>query len=128
MGRPKAEIDVKEVERLAGLGLTQEEIALSLGIGESTLRKYKAQDSVYSEAIKRGKANACSEVSNQLFQQCKKGNIAAIIWYEKTRRGMSDKVSVSVTELDNQIERELARIAGGSEAGDAETPQAEAVH
>ncbi len=56
MGRKEIEIDIAEVERLAGLGLTQEEIALSLGIhGErfphdSTRRKDEI--SVLTDAIK----------------------------------------------------------------------------
>jgi hypothetical protein len=127
-GRPKIELDLAEVERLAGLGLTQAEIAFSLGISEDTITRRKGDSADFADAIKRGRTAAHSEVSSQLFQQCKKGNVAAIIWYEKTRRGMSDKVNVSITELDNAIERELALLSGREEAGDAEAASSEAIH
>lgn len=114
--KPKIQIDMAEVERLAGLGLTQEEIACSLGIAASTFYNHKAESGEIGDAIKRGKASAAQEVSNQLFQRCKNGDLGAIIWYEKTRRGLSDKVSVKIEDVDRAIETELARISGGSEA------------
>lgn len=104
MARPKAEIDIAEVERLAGLGLTQEEIAATLGINEKTLRRRKAELSVLSDAIKRGRAAAGVVVANELFTKCKGGDLGAIIWYEKTRRGLSDKLVVDLSKLtDDQL-------------------------
>lgn len=92
MGRPPVEIDIAEVERLAGLGLTQEEIAESLGFSERTLRRRKGVLSVLSDAMKRGRATAAKEVANALFQKAIGGDLGAIVWWEKTRRGLSDKV------------------------------------
>jgi predicted DNA-binding protein (UPF0251 family) len=92
VGRPPVEIDVAEVERLAGLGLTQEEIALSLGISERTLRTRKKDSAVFADAMKKGRTNAAKEVANALYQKAVGGDLGAIIWYEKTRRGLSDKV------------------------------------
>ena len=87
-GVTQAETDLAEVERLAGLGLTQEEIALSLGIAVRTLHGRKAENADFAGAIKKGKAQANGLVSNVLFNLCKSGNVTAIIWYEKTRRGL----------------------------------------
>lgn len=94
MAAPKLEIDIAEVERLAGLGLTQEEIAESLGISERTLRRRKGDMSILSAAIKRGKTAAGREVANALYQKAISGDVGAIVWWEKTRRGMSDKQKI----------------------------------
>ena len=94
MGRKKIEIDIAEVERLAGLGLTQEEIALSLGISIRTLERRKDEMAVLTEAIKRGQTLANTEVANVLFDKAKAGDMTAVIWWEKTRAGRSDKVAV----------------------------------
>jgi hypothetical protein len=92
MGRKKIEIDIKEVERLAGLGLTQEEIALSLGIHVNTLTNRKAENVQFVEAIKRGQTRANTEVANVLYQEAISGNMTAVIWWDKTRAGRSDRV------------------------------------
>lgn len=124
MPRPKVEINLKEVERLSGLGLTQEEISLALGISESTLYNRKRESEVFTDAIKRGKAKASEVVSNKLMGLCKQGNLGAIIWYEKTRRGLSDRLNVSSDDLNQRIEEELARLADLRSIGISQSNQA----
>lgn len=94
MGRPKIEIDILRVEELAAQGLTQVEICLCLGISEKTMERRKAEQTVLAEAIKRGKAKAASEISNVLYRMAQGGDLGAIVWYEKTRRGLSDRAHV----------------------------------
>jgi len=74
--------------------LTQAEICLVIGVSENTLLRRKAELEVLADAIKRGKAKAASEISNVLYQMAKKGDLGAVIWYEKTRRGLSDKQTI----------------------------------
>ena len=92
MARPKLEIDTFRVEELAAQGLSQAEICLVLGISEDTLSRRKMDSADIAEAIKRGKAKAASEISNTLYLMAKGGDLGAIVWYEKTRRGLTDKV------------------------------------
>lgn len=94
MGRKKIAIDLSELERLAGLGLTQDEICAQLGFSVDTLENRVKESSDFSDAIKRGKAQAAETVSNKLMELCRRGNLGAIIWYEKTRRGLSDRFEV----------------------------------
>ncbi len=117
MGRKRISVDLSEVERLAGLGLTQEELCANLGISVDTLENRIKENSDFSDAIKRGKANSAEIVSNKLFELCKKGNLGAIIWYEKTRRGLSDRLNVTSDDLNQRIEAELARLADLRQAG-----------
>lgn len=91
MGRPRLEIDISRVEEYAAQGLSQAEICLCLGISEDTLSRRKADSAAIADAIKTGKAKAASEISNKLYQMAKSGDLGAIIWYEKTRRGLSDR-------------------------------------
>jgi len=114
MPRPKIEIDISRVEELAAQGLTQAEICLCLGIGETTLYERKRESAVFEEAIKRGKAKAASEVANTLYLMAKGGDLGAIVWYEKTRRGLSDKVQQNINvDVSKLSDDELAAIAKG---------------
>lgn len=96
-GRKPLAIDLAEVERLAGLGLSEAAICLSLGISEDTLQRRKTASADFADAIKRGKAAAHAQVAAQLMGKCLEGDLGAIIWYEKTRCGMSDKVTQEIT-------------------------------
>ena len=99
MARPRIELDISRIEELAAQGLSQAEICLVLGISESTLYRRKIDLEVLTEAIKSGRAKAASEISNTLYQMAKGGDLGAIVWYEKTRRGLTDKTSNTNTNI-----------------------------
>lgn len=90
----KKEIDIAEVERLAGLGLSEEQIALSVGVCRDTITRRKREDPAFHAAIKRGKAKTATDIANALYNKAMTGDTTAIIWYEKTRCGFSDKQRV----------------------------------
>lgn len=92
MARTRLVVDVAKVEQLAMEGHTEANIARILGISQDTLTRRKQDSADFAGAIARGRQAAHSEVSNALFRQAKRGNVAAITWYEKTRRGMSDRM------------------------------------
>lgn len=95
MARPRIDIDITKVQELAGRGLTQAEICAVLGISEGTLYARKRDSEVFEDAIKAGKAQAAQEVANALYEKAVVGkDLGAIIWYEKTRRGLSDRQQV----------------------------------
>lgn len=110
--KPKIEIDISRVEELAAQGLSQAEICLVLGISESTLYRRKHDLEELTETIKRGRAKAASEISNKLYMMAKGGDLGAIIWYEKTRRGLSDKMQQSINvDVSKLSDDELSAIA-----------------
>lgn len=51
--KPKIQIDLAEVERLASEGKTQAQIAACLGISETTFYGRKRENADFEEAIKR---------------------------------------------------------------------------
>lgn len=70
-GRPSkyASISLKQVEALAGYGLTDVEIAHVLGIAEDTLYEYRKQHPAFSEALKSGKVKADAKVIQSLYKR-----------------------------------------------------------
>jgi len=86
VGRPRwspPELDM--VERMAGRGLTQRQIALALGICLDTLIKYKKENSEFFDSIQRGKAQGLYQVSNALFAEAVQGSVTAQMFYLKCR-------------------------------------------
>ena len=116
MGRPKFEITpevIKEVEEMAGRGLTVSQIASCLGISPSTFYLKQAEFSEFSETIKKGKAVGVSKVTNALFQNAtvNKDNVA-IIYYlnNRDRENWSNRQEIAaVVEQRNIID--LSRIS-----------------
>ena len=87
----RIKIDLKEVTRLASLGLTQEQIAASLGISARTLESRKAESAEFADAIKAGQAQGISEIANALWTNAKNGNVTAQIFFLKARAKWKDK-------------------------------------
>jgi transcriptional regulator with XRE-family HTH domain len=122
-GRPSKTEDLtspdvlRQVEELAGYGLTQEQIAAVIGLSERTLRRRKEDTEVFSAAIQRGKAKASAEVGKSLFRRAKEGEVSAIRWWEMTRDGRSEKAQteskVEVT-YDAETDARLARLLGSA--------------
>lgn len=102
-GRKPILIDLDEVKRLAGLGLSEAQICTSLGISEDTLGRRKKDSADFADALKSGKVAAQVTVGTELMKLIKKGNLGAISWYEKTRLGYSEKVQ---TEHSGKLEIE----------------------
>lgn len=80
----------KMVEEAAGMGLGQEDIAVLLGIRDpKTLRRR------YRRELNTGRAKANLTVARRLYVKCQEGDNTAIIWWEKTRAGKSDRLSLT---------------------------------
>lgn len=112
VGRPRIDIDIALVADLAGRGLSQAEICLVVGISEDTLSRRKLESAAFADAIKRGRAVAADAVANKLYEMATSGDLGAIVWWEKTRRGLSDKVQQHITvDVSKLSDDELRAIA-----------------
>ena len=69
----------EKVRHLAGVGVRQDDIAKIIGCAPKTLRKR------FRDELDRGVAEANATVSGYLFAAAKAGNIAAQIFWLKTR-------------------------------------------
>ena len=86
LGRPPFEITpevLKQVEDLASLGLTRDQIADYFGIARSTLYKHLAENSDFSDAVKRGQSKGVAIMANRLLEHAKNGSTSAAIFYLK---------------------------------------------
>lgn len=84
-------IDLQAAEELASLGLTDQQIADSLGISRSTLSRRKAEDDTFEAILRKGKAKAIVKVSSALMQEVENGSLRAIIFYLKCRAGWREE-------------------------------------
>ena len=82
-----------QILALVGFGITQPEIAGYFGISEVTLRKH------YSTEIMQGVVRTNVVVARSLFDNAKSGNVAAQIFWMKTRAGWRETI-----QLDHKIE------------------------
>lgn len=101
--KPKIEIDIAEVEKLAGQGLTYEQICLCLGIGDRTIYRKKKELAELAEAIERGRAKGVRDITNALFVKAMTGDVRACELFLKCRCGWTDKQQVDVTSSDGSF-------------------------
>ena len=102
MARPKKyNIDVEQVEKLAGLGCTNIEIASFFGCDESLIRKS------YSENLVKGRENGKIRLRQWQMKAAQRGNVAMLIWLGKQMLGQSDKQEITTTELPEGFSVEL---------------------
>lgn len=74
------------IEGWARDGLTNKEIAIKLGIGETTFYKIINEHSEVSEVLKKGKEVVDYQVENALLQNALNGNTTAQIFWLKNRK------------------------------------------
>jgi DNA-binding XRE family transcriptional regulator len=75
------------VKKYASMGVTQQDIAKTLGINRKTLRKH------YKEILRNSTTHLGVEVAGLLVDACRNGNVQAQIIFLKTRMGWSESKS-----------------------------------
>lgn len=87
-GRPKFEITkkiIKQVEKLAAQGLSQEQIGSVIGCSPDTIGRKKKENKDFADAIKRGQQKGVANVTNALYKKAMDGDNVAMIFYLKNR-------------------------------------------
>lgn len=90
--------NLNEIIDMAGRGMCQRDIALCLGIPDSTFSKNKALDEKLSNALKIGKAKGINTVSAMFFENIKAGNIKAQIFYLKTQAKWQERILIAMED------------------------------
>ena len=78
-----------QVETMAGYGITEDDIALSVGLSDVTLRKY------YDQELRMGHIKANSQIAQSLFKKATSDgpqSVTAAIFWAKTRMGWRETV------------------------------------
>jgi len=84
----------RQVEALAGFGITQEQISKVVKIGIKVLERD------YREELDTGGTKATAKVAESLYKQATSGNVAAAIFWMKARAGWTEKYTVQNTGKD----------------------------
>lgn len=87
-GRPKIIIDGGEVQKLAGYGLSNCEIADFFGVDEGTIRKG------FSEILSKGRANLRMRLRMKQLEIAMRGNVTMLIFLGKNMLNQSDRQEI----------------------------------
>ena len=94
VGRPKKHnLDILQVEQLAGFGCTNREMASFFKCSETTLTRN------YGVNLEKGRDEGKIRLRQYQWKPAKKGNVAMLIWLGKQILGQSDKQEVSHIDL-----------------------------
>jgi hypothetical protein len=92
MPRPKAKLDLVELERLCGMQCTDEEIAAFFGVSTRTIERRRRVQR-FREVMEQAKAKGRVSVRRNLFRLASGGNVAAAIFLAKNLLGYRDVLS-----------------------------------
>ena len=104
------DIDLEELYNLAKIGLTEAQMAASLGVSTPTFERRKKDDETFLSTLKAGKASGISAVTNALFTGATsdaKPSTAAQIFFLKNRARWTDRIETEHTGsvgLDVQLD------------------------
>ena len=102
MARPKKyNIDTEQVEKLAGLGCTNTEIASFFGCSPDLIEKS------YSEYLVKGREKGKIRLRQLQMRAAEKGNVAMLIWLGKQMLGQTDKQEITTADLPEGFSVEL---------------------
>lgn len=102
MARPRLKIDPDQVEQLAAINCSLEEMGAVLGCSADTLGRR------FADAIKRGRERGRMSLKRKQYELAMAGNVTMLIWLGKQLLGQSDKQTVdanvkSSVNLNSQV-------------------------
>jgi hypothetical protein len=93
-------IDLEELYSLAKIGLSEAQVAQSLGISQSTMTRRKQSDAEFDQALKDGQQAGITAVTSALYTgatNADKPSTSAQIFYLKNRARWSDRSDVEIS-------------------------------
>lgn len=101
MGRPRADIDEKQLEELAAINCSMAEIAAVVGVDRKTLQRN------FVAVIEKGRERGKSSLKRKMWEIAMNGNVTMCIWMSKQMLGYTDKVEqkeVSVESAEKLVD------------------------
>jgi hypothetical protein len=95
-GRPKINIDPEMVEKLAGIGCPDSEIAAIVNCSVDTLTRR------FADVLHKGRENCKTRLRKKQIEVALAGNVSMLIWLGKQMLAQSEKVEAK-TELSGSI-------------------------
>jgi hypothetical protein len=94
-GRPKIEMDLAMLEKLAMIQCTDVEIAATMGFSVDTLQNRKNDTPAVVEALDRGRAKGRSSLRRLQWQRATGGSDTMCIWLGKQILGQRDRNEIT---------------------------------
>lgn len=89
-GRPKAKVDTAQVEQLAAINCSVDEIAAVVGVHTRTVQRN------YATSIQKGRERGKSSLKRKMWEVAMGGNVTMLIWLSKQMLGYTDKIEEKV--------------------------------
>jgi len=103
-GRPKIEFDLEQVERLAMLQCTYEELAAFFDCSVDTIGRRMEDDPDFCGAYKRGLEKGKMSLRRYQWRAAESGNVTMLIWLGKQHLGQTDKQDIKHSgEVDIEV-------------------------
>ena len=83
MGRPPKRINLSLIERLAGLGCTDAELAFACKVSVRTIESRRASSMSFNNACERGRAKVRLSLRRKQLQLALNGNVTMLVWLGK---------------------------------------------
>ena len=101
MGRPPIVFDYDQIEKLAQLHCTDEDLADFFECSVSTIEKRKVSDPDFLRALKKGKGKGRISLRRMQYKAAQSGNTTMLIWLGKQLLGQTDKREVATGQSPN---------------------------
>lgn len=119
MARPRKQINEDQVESLAAINCTVEEIASVLECSKDTLERR------FAASIKKGREKGRSSLRRLMWDKAQNGNITMMIWLSKQLLGYTDRVDQRATvSSDGPIDININWADGDDLQSDDASPDA----
>ena len=100
-GRKPTKIDLTELEKLASLQCTDEELAGFFGVSARTIESRRKQPA-FAEAMRRGRAKGKISVRRAQMKLLEAGNGTAAVWLGKQLLGQRDVTPIELSGPNGQ--------------------------
>lgn len=100
--RDLTEKELENIERMAGLGLADRQIAAILDMNPDTLVEIKKRDPRVAPCIERGRAVMSDKIRESAYLSALQGNTAMQIFILKTREGFRETQRLELTGADGE--------------------------
>jgi AraC-like DNA-binding protein len=109
MARPRKVIDARQVEALASIMCTTEEIAAVVGCSKDTLERR------FMAALENGRLRGKQSIRRKMYHLAMEGNTTMLIWLSKQYLGHADRHEVEQSGKGGLTFADFVRISLGQE-------------
>ena len=103
-GRPKIKFDLEQVEKLAMLQCTYDELAAFFDCSKDTIINRMKDNESFSTAYKSGLEKGKMSLRRMQWRAAESGNVTMLIWLGKQHLGQTDKQDVKHSgEMDIEV-------------------------